>query len=228
MLRILRYNRPKREKIDDPLRFGEIDGSGQYHLVQERSFWAPWVCCHTTGQFSQVAGIRYYNNCGPTALTNLVCMYRARFLLRKDNLADAREIYGYTAPYGSHHLFYVNRNNRFLHGSSDIRCGRYIRKIFRKLLDVRPKIRLSRMTAKNIRSTIDRKGLLYLMLWGHPEYGSHHLIGHGYRILRSETGQDKTFLAISDGHNASIRYLDMDDFRNCLAFYREIVFPKDQ
>ena len=152
----------RRTKIQDPAALAEKTWGGSWELLPGSHQWDPWACHFTTRDFSQVAGIAYHNNCGPTAVTNLVCMARRRLLGAEVPASEAaRQLYHQTARYGVRHLFFINSENRFLHGSSDLRAGSWVRRMARRQLDLRPKLRLRRISDRALRQSLDRGALAY-------------------------------------------------------------------
>ena len=223
----LHTKRPKQEKISDPLAHAQRSGLHASE-VQTRGSWERYACHFTTtAHFGEVNGIYWYNNCGPTALTNLLCMYIARKEGVPCGLDTAKKLYGRVAQYGTRHLFFINSENRLFHGTSDIRARTYIKRICRQVLGVTPKIALRRITVPNVRKSIEDGALLYLMLWEHPEYGSHHMLGYGMTSLRdNSTAGARYYIKAADAHSPKPRYLDLEDFENVLAFYYEVQFPE--
>lgn len=214
------------EKIADPIAHANRRGTGPYAPVRERDCWGEYAPHYTAvSRFGQVDGVRWYNNCGPTALTNLLVMARRRYPLPGGPDSD-QALYARIARYGVRHLIYVNREKGPVRGTSDLRAGTWLRRMFRQLLGIRPAVRFRRASREALLSSLDRGALLYLMLRRHPAYKDHHLVGYGYVVLESaSTGQTRTYLKVSDGHNPQTRYLDLEDYRGRLRFYYEITFP---
>ena len=168
----------------------------------------------------------WYNNCGPTAVTNLLVMVRRRAGI-SGTLRGDQDLYARVARYGVRHLFYINARRGPFHGTSDLRAGTYLRRMFRRLAGVSPAITCRRATEANLRRSLDRGGLLYLVLRHHPAYRDHHLVGYGYTEVRSETtGAVRTYLKVSDGHAPAPRYLDLAACRTTLWFYYEVLPPR--
>ena len=70
----------KRDKIADPLQDAQKQQPGSYVIRNAIDQWEPWAARYTTtAHFGRVEEIRYFNNCGPTALTNLLLMAGKRF-----------------------------------------------------------------------------------------------------------------------------------------------------
>ena len=216
----------KREKISDPILDAQKRQPGSYELRNVIDLWEPWAARYTTGaHFGRVEEIRYFNNCGPTALTNLLLMVEKRFS-RTDSDTDidrARNIYHRVARFGIRHLYFINSRLRFAHGTSDFRAASYIRRMCRRFLGIRPWTRLRRVTRENVRCSLEAGALLYLMLWNHPAYQSHHLLAYGCEDAENtDTGELRTYLKVSDGHSSDVRYLDISDIR---GLYWEVRFP---
>ena len=216
----------KRERIADPVRDAAAKEPGTYVPQNEIDQWEPWAARFTTtAHFGNVEQIRYYNNCGPTALTNLVCMAMGRFRQTDCGLDDARQLYHRIARFGVRHLYFINSGLRFAHGTSDLRAASYIRRICKRLRGVRPRVRLHLFTRDQVRRSLNSGALLYLMLWNHPVYRSHHLLCYGCEdVVNTETGSLRTYLKVSDGHVNQTRYLDLKEVR---GLYWEVRFEKE-
>ena len=217
----------KRDKIADPLQDAQKQQPGSYVIRNAIDQWEPWAARYTTtAHFGRVEEIRYFNNCGPTALTNLLLMAGKRFGQLAGDADRAKAVYHRVARFGVRHLYFINSRLRFAHGTSDLRAASYIRRMCRKLLGIRPRIRLHRVTRENVRRSLESGSLLYLMLWNHPAYQSHHLLAYGCEDLENtETGKLRTYLKVSDGHASAVRYLDLADIR---GLYWEVRFPVQQ
>ena len=222
--------KPRWVKIQDPVAHAEAHSALRSPESTVRDTWgAPEACYTTTTHFGNIGGVRYYNNCGPTAVTNLICMYRQKYRGRKVDRETAGEIYDRVAKFGTSRLYFINSPSKVIHGTSDLRAGAYIRRCFSMIEGFVPKVRLFPLTEKNALRSLDQGALLYLMLLGHPEYGSHHLIGCGYTVLKDPaTGDTKTYIKLCDGHNAAPRYLDTGDFRRRPGAFYEVQFPKER
>lgn len=215
------------EKIADPAAHADRLGGGPYVLWRERDLWGDLAPHYTTlSRFGQAGGVSWYNNCGPTAVTNLLVMVRRRAGI-SGTLRGDQDLYARVARYGVRHLFYINARRGPFHGTSDLRAGTYLRRMFRRLAGVSPAITCRRATEANLRRSLDRGGLLYLVLRHHPAYRDHHLVGYGYTEVRSETtGAVRTYLKVSDGHAPAPRYLDLAACRTTLWFYYEVLPPR--
>ena len=216
------------EKIADPAAHANRTGRGPFSRWQEQDQWGSFAPHYTTlSRFGNVDGVRWYNNCGPTAVTNLMVMAGRRYpaaAAPDDHLA----LYAKAARYGTRHLFYANLSKGPVKGTSDLRAGTYLRRMFVRLLGLRPAVRLRRASEKNLRQSLDGGALLYLVLRRHPAYRNHHLAGYGYTVVKSRsTGETRTYLKVSDGHAAAPRYLDLADCRANLWIYYEITFPEE-
>jgi len=227
MPRHLRRNPPDSralQRIQDPAAHAGLTDPGPFQVADRVCLWSPWACHYTTTRdFGNVGGVAYHNNCGPTAVTNLICMLENRLGTRAGPLADPRALYDRIARYGVKHLFFVNSSHPLFHGSSDLRAGSWVRRMCRKLLGLRARIRPHLLREKPLLRAIRSGALVYLMLWNHPVYRTHHLLGYGYVRLRSQsTGRVKTYILVSDGHVPAPRYLDLDTARG--AFY-QVSFP---
>ena len=134
------------EKIADPAAHADRLGGGPYVLWRERDLWGDLAPHYTTlTRFGQAGGVSWYNNCGPTAVTNLLVMVRRRAGI-SGTLRGDQDLYARVARYGVRHLFYINARRGPFHGTSDLRAGTYLRRMFRRLAGVSPAITCRRAT----------------------------------------------------------------------------------
>ena len=215
-------------RIADPVAHADGLGRGSFRVRREQDLWGAYASHYTTlGSFGQADGVRWYNNCGPTAVTNLLVTVRRKRAGDPALAMDARALYGRVARYAVRHLVYVNARRGPVKGTSDLRAGGYLRAMFRLCLGIRPGVLLCPATKTQLLRSLDRGCLLYLMLQRHPVYRNHHLVGYGYTVVENETtGETRTYLKVSDGHAAAPRYLDLEDFRGKLRFYYELSIPE--
>ena len=214
------------EKIADPVTHANRTGRGPFAVEREQDLWGRYAPHYTAlTRFGTADGVRWYNNCGPTAVTNLLVMARRRYPAAASPDPD-QVLYAKAARYGTRHLIYANFAKGPVKGTSDLRAGTYLRRMFARLLGVRPAVRFRRASERSLRQALDRGSLLYLVLHGHPAYRNHHLVGYGYTVVKSEsTGERRTYLKVSDGHSAAPRYLDLAACRVTLPVYYEVSFP---
>ena len=112
----------KRDKIADPLQDAQKQQPGSYVIRNAIDQWEPWAARYTTtAHFGRVEEIRYFNNCGPTALTNLLLMAGKRFGQLAGDADRAKAVYHRVARFGVRHLYFINSRLRFAHGGSA--CG---------------------------------------------------------------------------------------------------------
>ncbi len=220
-------HRAQGEKIADPVAHANRTGRGPFAVQKEQDLWGAYAPHYTTlSRFGTVDGVRWYNNCGPTAVTNLLVMARRRYPSAASPDSDL-VLYAKAARYGTRHLIYANLPRGPVKGTSDLRAGTYLRRMFAQLLGIHPAIRFRRASVKSLRQSLDRGSLLYLVLHAHPAYRNHHLAGYGYTIVKSEsTGEMRTYLKVSDGHSPAPRYLDLAACRVTLPVYYEVRFPE--
>ena len=217
------------ETIADPVAHANrTTGRMPFLVWKEQDQWGGFAPHYTTlARFGRADGVRWYNNCGPTAVTNLLVMARRRFPAASCPDSDLA-LYARTARYGTRHLFYANLPKGPVKGTSDLRAGTYLRRMFSRLLGIHPVIRFRRASERSLRQALDRGSLLYLVLHGHPAYRNHHLVGYGYLIVKSEsTGETRTYLKVSDGHSPAPRWLDLTACRATLPVCYEVSFPEE-
>ncbi len=219
--------KPAGEKITDPVAQADRRSRGPFLPLTDKDEWGRYAPHYTTvTRFGQVDGVRWYNNCGPTAVTNLLVMARRRFQAAGEDPARDLSLYAEAARYGARRLIYLNARKGPFHGTSDLRAGAYIRQMCRRALGMSPHLRFLPVSESNLRRSLDCGALVYLLLRRHPAYGNHHLIGYGYTVVQSQsTGETRFYLKVSDGHAAGPRYLDLSDSPARFRFYYEVRFP---
>ena len=179
--------------ISDPVLHAKEKYEENFFTAETVFPWQAYASFCTTGQFARLEN-GFVRHCGPTAITNLVLMLRARFP-ESAKAASPEEIFLQSFPC---------RILNYFGSQSAVHGGR---------------LRLIRRIPANP-ATMEqelRKGrLLYLMLHHHRCYGSHHVICSGFRVLKSSSSEreDRYFL-IADGWSSSPRYLAASELGFC-------------
>lgn len=211
-----------REKIRDPAAHADRVSPGPFFPWRERDLWGEDAAyCTTVGTFGRAGGVRWYRNCGPTAVTNLLVTLRHRM---GEPVEAVQSLYARVARYGTSRLLYWNTAMGPVGGTSDLLAGVYLRRMLADLPGPRPAVRLRPARAAALAASLDRGALLYLVLHRHPAYGSHHLVCYGWRQVKSRsTGEVRTYLKVADGHAPAPRYLDLAACRSSLLLYYEVL-----
>lgn len=205
--------------ITDPFDHANNNYSGPFESYDYVNLWENYALFYTTGDFKTVNGVTYNNHCGPTAITNLMCMYQYKYRGIKNGLDAAKTIFNYVAQYGINNAYYNNSSSIF-GGTTDTGAAAYIRNVFSNYLGVTTSTQLRDVTYSNFRNTFEYGRLMYLMLHSHEEYGNHHVAGYAYTRLRSQTtGWFKTYLKVCDGWGHGGRYIDVASISDDSAYY---------
>ncbi len=203
--------------IEDPFKHANANYTGPFVCNDYVNRWEKYATFYTTTDFSKVNGTKYYNHCGPTAITNLICMYQHKYNGKKYNLDDAKTVFDYVAKYGIKKGHYHNSSS--LGGTVDTSAGAYIRNVFSNYLGVKAVTLLYEVKYTNFKSSLSNGRLMYIMLLGHSTYGNHHIVGYAYTRLRSTTtGWYKTYLKVCDGWGER-RYIDLATVSSSSSYY---------
>lgn len=205
--------------ITDPFTHANRNYAGPFVSNDYVNLWENYALFFTTSNFNNVNGVTYHEHCGPTAITNLMCMYQYKYRGIKNSLDAAKTIFNYVAQYGISHAYYVNSTS-VVQGTSDTGAAPYIRNVFANYLDVSVGTVLYEVTYNNFKSTFENGRLMYLMLRNHADYGNHHLVGYAYtRLISSTTGWYKTYIKVCDGWGTSGRYIDLASVSSNSSYY---------
>lgn len=149
----------------------------------------------------------YYNNCAPTAITNLIEMLGEYHSYSKIENDTYQKIYKNVATYGINEGYYVNdEKNGTTYWST---LNEYIEGAF-DLYDLTATVTSKTATLNNIKTELTNHRPFYLTLYSHPEYGNHGVTGYAYtRLISETTGYYLSFLKIADGWASYGRYLDI-------------------
>ncbi|MEE8836554.1 MAG: hypothetical protein SOH80_06190 [Eubacteriales bacterium] len=175
----------------------------------------------TTGQLEHADGRTYLRHCGPVAVTNALLA-----LARREDVtvgASPEEIFRTVTEIGRRRGIYWNMNLfRIFGGTNDLRAGEYLRTCFRTF-GLAAGVRFCQpLSGDDLLHPVRKEHLLYLELWHHPLYGSHHLICCGacetVSIAARQKVRRKQYLAVADGWSENMRYLDLSEIGRCRFF----------
>jgi hypothetical protein len=193
--------------------------------------WETFAFYHTTGEFDEVDGLKFYRHCGPTAMTNLILtlkkqedvLRRGTAAFKNPALPDPAAVFRKCARTGSSRLFYLNADlfGRF-GGTSDLMVVPYILSCLRKFGLRKVRIRgIHPVTKKNVIRAVERGSILYLALHFHPRYRNHHLLAYSAEEIVTEDGRGVEFyLKCADGWAHVPQYLSLTGMK--YAFFIEI------
>ncbi len=131
----------------------------------------------TVSQFSGSGSEKYYKNCGPTAVTNVILT-----LLGENRTRDLtpKDIFKAVSGIGTKKLIYWNMDRRFLGGTNDILTPVLVSDSLKKYglagYSVLPALPAFR---KSIDRALDRGSIILLNVRFHPKYGFHDVILYG-------------------------------------------------
>ncbi len=189
--------------IDDPFEWADTYYEGPFVYSGESiNEFEDYCNFRRTSNFSG-----YYNNCAPTAITNLIEMLGEYHNYSKITDDTYREIYENVATYGINEGYYVNdKENGTTYWST---LNKYIKGSF-DLYDLSATVTSRTATLSNIKTELTNHRPFYLTLYSHPEYGNHGVAGYAYtRLISETTGYYLSFLKIADGWASHGRYLDI-------------------
>lgn len=158
-----------------------------------------------TGEFPN-----YRNHCGPTAVTNMLRMYGNRENISAIKSKSNTELFEKTIYVGSG-LYYFNLNIQLgtitIGGTFDSSAGAFIRSSFEEFGLTSNSVRKN-ISYDNIKSSLSKDCLLYLILKNHNIYSNHHLVCYAYsRMVSQTTGYFITYLKVADGWSTSPRHI---------------------
>ena len=224
----------KKKPVADPVRDAEERCGGAFIRKKTVSPWEPWISRCTTGQFAGLDG-GYHRHCGPTAITNLILTLAGRYGYPDIPLPD--EVFSNGARIGQKMKIYWNTDILgYFGGTYDILTELYIRNCLRhfripvdKKLPDHVSVRWHGLPSGiQFLRALDEGKLLYLQLYLHPCYGTHHVLCYGYTAVHSTDsgGKDKEknrkqreiYLIIADGWNRRPRYLRLKSRGLCNFF----------
>ena len=234
----------KQSPVADPVRDAEKRTGCTWIRKKTVSPWEPWITHCTTGQFARLDE-GYTRHCGPTAITNLILTLYNRYGSpvngkcgpaaepgEDSGVLVPAEVFQTVSQIGQRKKIYWN-TDVFGHfgGTYDFLTEVYIRTCLRQFgipsgkgqQDSGP----HRVTVRwhglpsetQIIRALEAGKLLYLQLYLHPCYGTHHLLCYGYTNLHNaETGERELYLLLADGWSRRPRYMRMKGRGICNFF----------
>ena len=206
--------------ITNPFTHANANYAGPFKCHDYVNKWENYVLFYRTSDFNTVNNVSYNNHCGPTAITNLMCMYQYKYRGIKNESDAAKTMFNYVAQYGIRNLYYNNSDSKYFGGTSDTGAGPYIRGAFSSYLGVSTTTLLYEVKYNNFRNSFANDAVMYLILHKHETYENHHLVGYAYTRLQSTTtGWYKTYLKVCDGWGKNGRYIDLASVSDDSAYY---------
>ena len=174
--------------------------TGLYNTEGGSCNWIPFASYCTTGQFMKLRD-GYIRHCGPTAAVNLI-----RTLEKRDRNAaaeSAEQLFLKCAETGRKMHIYWNTDvlGRF-GGTSNFLTGLYLKQCFRAAeLDRDVEIRFHPwITPDAVEKTLRRGGIVYLQVYLHPKYKSHHMLCYACMYEKdTEDGTPVRRFLLADG-----------------------------
>ena len=220
--------------VADPVRDAEERNGGTFVRKKTVCRWEPWITRCTTGQFARLDG-GYRRHCGPTAITNLILtLYNRNESPEKTGDLVPAEVFSEVSRIGQKKKIYWNTDilGRF-GGTYDVLTEWYIRACLKCFSIPIGKKTDDRNGAVSLRwrgfpsetqflRELDAGKLLYLQLYRHPCYGTHHLLCYGYTVLYGTDAEGKKqreiYLIVADGWSRRPRYLQLKSRGICHFF----------
>ena len=209
--------RRKESPVTDPVKDAAERSGNMFERRKTSASWQKEITFCTTGQFSRLEK-GYHRHCGPTAVTNLILTLNRRYGYMADPVPS--DIFLTVSRIGQKMLIYWNTDvlGRF-GGTYDPLTEVYIRACLRHF-NIPARLRWHPFPSETqfIRA-LDQGKLLYLQLFMHPCYGTHHLLCYGYTMVHSEDRkQREIYLLLADGWSRRTRYLRLKG-RGICHFY---------
>lgn len=211
---------------DENDRDGYITNAGTY---AQNVYGGTWTCTgwnnnwESSANYAVTSAFTEDNNCGPVAITNAIKMYGKQYKDSSIRSSTNKSIYlkVLQANKEANGKYYSTEK-----GTPSDTADSFIRAAFKKCgvsVDTYGKYQCNMYNIGNA-TTSDR--LMYICLEGEVSgytYVDHAVIGFAWSCMtRSDNGQNKYFVKITDGINSSGRYLDQSIINN--ALYWEIKF----
>ena len=202
--------RKKESPVADPVKDAEERSGSEFERKKTAALWQEDIPFCTTGQFARLDE-GYRRHCGPTAVTNLILTLNHRYGYMDEPVPA--DIFRTVSQIGQKMLIYWNTDvlGRF-GGTYDPLTEPYLRaSLHHYKIPVRLQWHLFPSETQFIRE-LDQGKLLYLQLFRHPCYGTHHLLCYGYTTVHCEKrmNSDSKRRMNSDGNNREIYLLLAD------------------
>lgn len=183
---------------------------------------------YITKQGLHLNPIRYYMNCAPTAITNIIKSYEKRYPTKCELPENMNDIFVRVAEYGLTHGIEID--NQFIYyynskyGSSRNTIPYYVYDCL-NLYNIPSNVMGRYITEfDQLKRHLEEGCLLVLETINHDLYKNHMVMCFAYTRLQSETtGNFKTYLKVADGVSILARYIDLAtvdaDFSNDVSIH---------
>lgn len=179
-------------------------GSFKYDLRID--YWTNYMDYETTGMFTE-----YDNDCGPTAITNLMAACRNRYPSQSGSIpSNNSTLFKQIASYGVSNGYYSSNG------------GTHINTAYNYILGVCSNYGInpySKFQVANNCTDVDEyefpfqyNAIFYVSVLKHPIYEDHSVIAYGLSELSNGSGVKKNYFHIADGWGVSPRYLEINSF----------------
>lgn len=212
----------KKKPVPDPVRDAEERFGSPFERKRTVTHWQEQISRCTTGQFARLDE-GYHRHCGPTAITNLILTLNRRYGYMEE--PEPAEIFSAVSRIGQTRKIYWNTDVFGLFGGTyDFLTEIYIRACLKEFHipgdGHRLAIRWHALPGETqFLRALDAGKLLYLQLYLHPCYGTHHLLCYGYTSVHStETRKREIYLILADGWSRRPRYMRLKERGICNFF----------
>lgn len=189
--------------IDDPYEYADSKYDGPFVHDESKNKFEKYCNYWTTKDYATG------ENCGPTAITNLLRMVGEYQDNKNVTSKTDSEIYQDVVEIGIQNSYYSGNE-----GTYRATSAQYVQVCFNDY-GMNATVKNKSVSYDAAKTEIDNDRLFYLSLWKHDNYGTHAVACFAYaRLKSSSTGYYKSFLKIADGWVHSGRYLDMSDLES--------------
>ena len=196
-----------RAVITDPVVWAERYYGGQFSAVEWKNAFQNYCKFCTTDDFEIANSIRFYNHCGPTAITNLILIvgnYRNYAPVKN---AGEENIFVDVAMYGISKGYFINSSGSIVSGTSKDTVNQYIDGAF-DLFDISVSVSSMSVTYENVKNAINGYRPFYLSVTNNSIYGNHGMAGYAYTVMENQYNDRISFVKVADGWGGSDgRYL---------------------
>ncbi|MBR4304524.1 MAG: hypothetical protein IKT81_04260 [Clostridia bacterium] len=207
---------PREPAITDPFAHAESIYGGSYVCNDYINTWESYMQFSTTGDFLNLDD-GYDNNCGPTAITNIIRSIANRYNILPLKNAAATSVFRTVASIGLNHtpVPYYLSEKRMINGRERVGTLRettrdYIMDCF-AYYDVQITMPYQRYSVNyvDVYNTLNDGSLLYLVVTYHPRYENHAVVAYAYtRLCSGANGNFVMYLKVADGWDNEGRYID--------------------
>ena len=177
-----------------------------------------WVRCmtfFTTGRFAPLER-GFHQNCGPTALTNVICTLKRR---AGEEMPEAEQVFRTVADTGRRRVTYWNVPEKYhLGGTSYLLLRGYLAASLRRF-GCRARLHGPILAGpRRLAEELEKGRLLCLGLVRHPCYGSHVVVAYGTVAVEVPgKAEPALYFRLADGWSQEPRYLPAESFRACVC-----------